>query len=56
MASCQDLLVDDARIEKFSERTISEIILGWQGSTLAYCLFPISSIFIRGMPGTSVNT
>jgi hypothetical protein len=56
MAFCQELPVDDARIEKLSERTISEISLGWQGSTLAYGLFPISSIFIGGMPGTSVNT
>jgi hypothetical protein len=36
MASCQELPVDDAGIEKLSERTISEIRLGWQGSMLAY--------------------
>ena len=43
-------------IIKLSERTISEIRLGWQGSTLAYSIFPISSIFIGGMPAISVNT
>jgi len=42
--------------KKILREQFQKSVWGWQGSTLAFGLFPISSIFIGGMPGTSVNT